>query len=335
MQFSNVSILGDGAMGTACALQLAQRPHPPRVILWSARAKHGLRLQAERENLTYLPGPKIPPAVHLTIDLDEALSTADLLIVAVPMTYLRATLEPLQSRLRRAKAPLAHVVKGIEVGTFLRPSQLLLELFGTRLVGVISGPGHAEEIVRGQPTSLVVASSEPAFAEAIQRLFSGRRFRLYTNGDLIGVEMAGALKNIIALAAGVTDGLGFGDNAKAALMTRALVEMARFGVAHQGRLETFYGLAGVGDLITTCFSPHGRNRWVGEQIGRGRRLDEVLASTSKVAEGVQTVRSVQARARELRLEMPLTNEVFQMLFEGKPPLQALEDLMARELKSEA
>lgn len=337
MNAVRVAVLGDGAMGTACALLLARQPAAHAVALWSAREENGRLLQAHRENVRLLPGVEIPPQVLLTTDLDEALAGAELLIAAVPMVYLRGTLAPHHARLRKlaAAVPVVSVIKGLEIESFERPSEALAELLGPRPMLAMSGPGHAEEIVRGQPTSLVVAGTDADLAQRVQQLFSNPRFRLYTNRDLLGVELAGALKNVIALAAGVSDGLGFGDNAKSALMTRALVEMTRFGVSLGAQQATFFGLAGLGDLIATCVSPHGRNRWVGEQLGRGRALPEILASTTKVAEGVFTAKSVWPRAQMLGLEMPITAEVYRMLYEGKPPLRAVEDLMQRDLKSEA
>jgi len=330
---TKIAVLGDGAMGTACALHLAQRPGR-QVVLWSAREENGRLLQQHRENLRLLPGIPIPPAVFLTMDLSEALRAADLIIWAVPTVYLRATLSPWSSLLRQVATPAVSVAKGIEVGTFRRPSEIILELTGPRPLAVMSGPGHAEEIARGLPTSLVVASSDADLARQTQTLFSDHRFRLYTNADLVGVEIAGALKNVIALAAGISDGLGFGDNAKAALLTRALVEMVRFGEAHGGRRATFFGLAGIGDLITTCVSPHGRNRAVGIRLGRGEPLADILASMRQVAEGVYTTRSVHDRTQALGLEMPISTAVYQVLYENKPALQAVQDLMLRDLKSE-
>jgi glycerol-3-phosphate dehydrogenase (NAD(P)+) len=331
---TRVTVLGDGAMGTACALVLAAQPASHAVTLWSARADNGRLLQQHRENIHLLPGVKIPPQVRLTMNLEEALLGAELLVAAIPMVYLRATLAPLAGHFRGSQAPIVSVIKGIEVETFRRASEILVELLGPRPVAVMSGPGHAEEIVRGQPTSLVVASADLELARRVQQLFSSARFRLYTNSDVLGVELGGALKNVIAIGAGVCDGLGFGDNAKAALITRALVEMIRFGVAHGAQKGTFFGLAGIGDLITTCVSRHGRNRWVGEEIGKGRALAEILASTAKVAEGVYTAKSIYPRAQKLGLDMPLSTEVYRMLYEGKPPPRAVEDLMARDLKSE-
>lgn len=334
MSARRVAVLGDGAMGTACALVLAQQPAGHDVRLFSAREENGRILQDHRENLKLLPGIKIPPQIKLTMNLAEALEGADLWVAAVPMIYLRPTLTPLTKLFPAQPIPIVSVIKGLEIDTGKRASEVLVELLGARPVLAMSGPGHAEEIVRGQPTSLVVAGVSADLCRQVQELFSTPRFRLYTNSDLVGVELAGALKNVIALAAGVCDGLGFGDNAKSALITRSLVEMVRFGTALGAQPGTFYGLAGIGDLITTCVSPHGRNRWVGEQLGRGRKLDEILGSTNKVAEGVYTVKSVHITAQYRGLDLPITRQVYRMLYEGVPPLQAVEELMQRGLKEE-
>ncbi len=330
---TSIAVLGDGAMGTACALLLAKKPEHC-VTLWSAREDNGRLLQAKRENVHLLPGIPIPPDIHLTMDIEAALQQAELVVVAIPTIYLRATLSLVAPYLRHRPQPIVSTVKGLEAETFLRPTEIMLQELGARPMAVMSGPGHAEEMARGKPTSLVVASQVEELAVWVQKLFSNERFRLYTNNDVIGIELAAALKNVIAIAAGISDGLGFGDNAKSALMTRALVEMIRFGLAHHAERSTFFGLAGIGDLITTCISPHGRNRWVGEQIGLGFSLDQVLAKMVKVAEGVNTVRGVYQLAQSQGLEMPISTEVYRVLYENKSPLLAVEDLMLRHLKSE-
>jgi glycerol-3-phosphate dehydrogenase (NAD(P)+) len=226
------------------------------------------------------------------------------------------------------------VVKGIENHTFDRPSQIIVETLGVRPLAVLSGPSHAEEIARGLPASVVVAGSSAELNQVIQEWLSHQAFRIYTNPDAVGVELAGALKNILGIAAGICDGLGFGDNAKASLLTRGLVEITRLGIVLGGRQSTFYGLAGVGDLVTTCYSPFGRNRAVGERIGRGETLEQILADMVNVAEGVSTTRSVHALARIRGVEMPITAELHQVLFEGKSPKVAVYDLMVRLPKVE-
>jgi glycerol-3-phosphate dehydrogenase (NAD(P)+) len=253
--------------------------------------------------------------------------------VAIPSSFLRQTLATLAERMPLG-VPVLSVVKGIENVSLSRPSRIVVELLGDRPVSVLSGPSHAEEIARGLPESVVVGGEDAALNASVSEALNHASFRVYTNPDLVGVELAGALKNILGLAAGICDGLGFGDNAKAALLTRGLVEMARFAVALGGREETFRGLAGIGDVITTCFSPFGRNRSVGERIGRGESLESILAEMVNVAEGVPTSRSVHEMARLKGIPMPITDEVYAILFEGKPPRAAVSDLMLRDPKGE-
>jgi glycerol-3-phosphate dehydrogenase (NAD(P)+) len=328
------AVLGAGAWGTALAVVLAARGGH-RVRLWSARPESGRRLQETRENSRLLPGVAIPAAVELTTDAAVASAGADVWVSAIPTAHLRPTLERLRAELGAQAPPLVvSVTKGIEPGSFRRPTEVLAEVLGATQLVVLSGPSHAEEVSRGLPTSVVAASDEPELALRVQRDFATERFRVYTNLDPVGVELAGALKNVIGLAAGVCDGLGYGDNAKSALLTRGLAEMTRFGVALGAEAATFAGLAGLGDLITTCFSRHGRNRQVGERLGRGERLDDVLAGLSMVVEGVGTARAVHERAARMGLDLPITEAVYRVLYEGKAPARAVADLMLRELKGE-
>ena len=328
------TILGAGAWGTAVALVLAQKPRH-RVTLWGARPDNVRLLQERRENVRLLPGVPIPPSVTLTDNVRAATADADLLVTAIPTVHLRPTLKRIAPELPDGR-PVLSLTKGLEIDTFLRPSEVIQQTLGEREVAVLSGPSHAEEVSRGQPASLVVAGRDLDLLAAVQKEFSTDRFRVYTNLDVVGVELAGALKNVIGIAAGIGQGLGFGDNARSALLTRGLVEMARFGVALGAESkETFYGLAGVGDLITTCMSPHGRNRSVGERLAKGEKLAELLKGMAMVAEGVTTTRSVHARARQMGIPMPITTEVYRVLYEGKDPRQAVNDLMLREPKREA
>ncbi|MCE9534376.1 MAG: NAD(P)-dependent glycerol-3-phosphate dehydrogenase, partial [Planctomycetes bacterium] len=250
-----------------------------------------------------------------------------------PTVHLRTTLTRFRG-LCRADQAIVSLTKGIEIDTFRRPSEIIREVLGSERVAVLSGPSHAEEVCRGMPTSLVVASTDVSLALDVQKRFMSERFRVYTSPDIVGVEISGALKNVIGIAAGIGDGLGFGDNAKSALMTRGLIEMARFGGALGADHSTFYGLAGMGDLITTCMSPHGRNRRVGERLGKGERLTEILASTPMVAEGVTTARSVHECTSSRGLVMPIMTVVYQVLYEDKPPLAAVTELMTRLPRSE-
>lgn len=246
----------------------------------------------------------------------------------MPTVHLRVTLERFRD-LVAPGVPVVSLTKGMELGSSRRPSEVIVEVLGERPVAALSGPSHAEEVARGMPCSVVVAGPDDGLTARVQQLCSTDRFRVYSNRDLVGVEVAGALKNVVAVAAGGCDGLGFGDNAKAALLTRGLVEMARFGVALAARRDTFDGLAGLGDLITTCTSTHGRNRRVGEQLGRGRCLADVLADTPMVAEGVPSARSIHERAAVLGIDMPITAAVYGVCHEGRSPHAVFEELMRR------
>jgi glycerol-3-phosphate dehydrogenase (NAD(P)+) len=331
------TILGDGAWGTATGILLAANPDH-RVSLWSARDENARLLRERRENVVYLPGVPVPNEIELTTDLDQALAGADLLIVAIPTVYMRQTLQRIASTVSRiASAPQVPVVslaKGLEIVTFMRPTEIIRQTLNINQLAALSGPSHAEEVSRGLPTSVVVASTDTELARWIQDRFSTARFRVYTNTDIVGVELAGALKNIIGIAAGICDGLGFGDNAKAALLTRGLVEIARFGTALGARRETYYGLTGIGDLITTCISPHGRNRHVGERLAKGQKLHEIQATMKMVAEGIYTTKSVHDEAVQMGISMPITTEIYRVLYESKSPLDAVNDLMLREPTSE-
>lgn len=327
------AVLGDGAWGTAIALLLAVRADH-RVTLWSAREENGRILRERRENIHLLPGVPIPQAVELTTDVNRAVSGAELCVVAIPTAYLRETLQRVAAAKPAASCAVLSLTKGLENGTFLRPTEIVQQVLGSQRLAVLSGPSHAEEVSRGMPTTVVAASADWELANWIQQRFSTERFRVYTNLDIVGVELGGALKNIIGIAAGICDGLGFGDNAKAALLTRGLVEIARFGVALGAEHQTFFGLAGLGDLVTTCISRHGRNRHVGERLARGEKLPQILASMKMVAEGVYTTRSVHDKAGRMGIDMPITAEVHRVLYEDKDPATAVKDLMVRELRGE-
>jgi len=325
------AVLGSGGWGTAVALLLAQKPDHA-VRLWSAHPESAKKLIETRENARLLPGVAIPDSVRITADENEAVQNADCWITAIPTAYLRDTLARF-ARLRSRDVPVISLTKGIEAHTFRRPTEIVGELLGTANVAVLSGPSHAEEVARGLPTSVVLAAADATLAAWAQERFGTDRFRVYTNADCVGVELAGALKNVIGIAGGICDGLGFGDNAKAALLTRGVVEMTRFGVAHGAEAATFAGLAGVGDLIATCFSPHGRNRRVGYRLGKGEPLADVLAGP-QVAEGVYTSRAVFERVTKLELDAPIMTAVYHVMHEGKSPLAAVQELMTRTQKRE-
>jgi glycerol-3-phosphate dehydrogenase (NAD(P)+) len=318
-------------MGTALALLFSKTVRS--VSLWARRPEHAAELARTRENVRHLPGIVLPESVVVTPNACDATSGADLIVAAIPSAFLRATLQELTERIPQG-IPVLSVVKGIENATFARPSQIIVATLGPRAVGVLSGPSHAEELAQGLPASVVVAGPDETLNRAVRDTLNQGLFRVYTNPDALGVELAGALKNILGIAAGICDGLGFGDNAKAALLTRGLVEITRFAVSLGAQPATFYGLAGVGDLITTCYSPFGRNRAVGDRIGRGEHPDKVLAGMVNVAEGVPTTRSVHDQARQRGIEMPITDEVHQILFHAKPPRAAVTDLMLRNPRDE-
>jgi glycerol-3-phosphate dehydrogenase (NAD(P)+) len=324
------AVLGAGAWGTAVAVHLAKLGNAVR--LWAARAESAARLVETRENTRLLPGVRIPDEVRITADPRAAAEGSDTWIVAVPTAFLRVNVGRFVSFVTPAVRCVS-LTKGIENGSFLRPTEIVAEILGPRTVAALSGPSHAEEMALGLPTSVVVASSDLDFATEVQSAFGTPRFRVYTNRDLVGVELGGALKNVLGIAAGICDGLQFGDNAKAALLTRSIVEMTRFGVAHGADAATFAGLAGVGDLITTCFSKHGRNRRVGERLGRGEKLADILAGP-QVAEGVYTARSVNERRLAMDLDTPIMSAVYAVLYEDKPPLVAVEELMTRQMREE-
>lgn len=319
-------------MATACSILLTEQADQ-EVSIWVRDAERARELAQTRENRRLLPGVKIPDRIQITSDIDEAVRKSDFLVAAIPSQFLRATLTTLSPHLKLHR-PVISVIKGIENDTFMRPSEVITETLGSRTVVALSGPSHAEEIARRLPASVVAASGDVALARKVQQMFSTDRFRIYTNPDLIGVELAGALKNVIAIAAGICDGLEFGDNAKSALMTRGIVEMSRFGAVFGAEPSTFTGLAGIGDLITTCISPFGRNRQVGERLGQGEKLQAILASMNAVAEGVSTTRAVHDMTEERGVEMPITSQVHAVLFEGKSPLDATSDLMLRPPREE-
>jgi glycerol-3-phosphate dehydrogenase (NAD(P)+) len=327
------AVLGDGAWGTAVALLLAQHA-THRVRLWSAREENGRLLARHRENVHLLPGVPIPEAIELTLDVRRAVAGADVWVSAIPTAYLRQTLTRIVGELDAGAArgvPVVSLSKGIENGTFRRPSEILSEILGVERVAVLSGPSHAEEVSRGLPTSVVAASFDHELAALVQKHFRAGHFRVYTNLDPVGVEMAGALKNVIAIAAGACETLGYGDNALSALITRGLAEMMRFGVAHGADASTFAGLAGLGDLITTCVSKHGRNRDVGRRLAVGETLPAIrTAMNSKVAEGVSTTKAVHDRGKLMGLELPITEQVYRVLYEDKNPREAVNDLMERK-----
>jgi glycerol-3-phosphate dehydrogenase (NAD(P)+) len=326
-----ITIIGDGAMGMVCALLLSSNGH--RVRIWGAFPADIELLRSARENPRRLPHARLPDAIELTADDTHAFADTNLVICAVPTQHLRTVWTRLKPHFP-ASVPVVSCAKGIETSSLLRPTQIIAEVLGPAVaLCALSGPNIAAEIARQLPATAVAAAAAP-LTQRVQTAFSNRTFRVYTNDDVIGVEIAGAVKNIIALAAGMVDGLGLGCNAKAALLTRGLVEITRLGVAMGAREETFYGLAGLGDLVTTCISLDGRNRSTGEQLGKGRTLQEVLAGTASVVEGVPTTQAVRDLARRHKIEVPITEAVHAILFENVRPADALTQLMTRQSRAE-
>ncbi|MFK7741495.1 MAG: NAD(P)H-dependent glycerol-3-phosphate dehydrogenase [Planctomycetota bacterium] len=327
-----IAILGNGGFGTAMALTLERRGHA--VSLWGHDAAYTASIAASRENPRYLSGVRLPDAIRVSSDASAVLDRAGCVLVAVPTQHVRGVFGELRDRLP-ATAPVVSLAKGLEQSTGARPSEILAELLGSdERVFVLSGPSHAEEIAHGQPTTVVVAGRDDEVLSSLQGELQTDRFRVYRNQDLLGVELCGALKNVMALAAGIADGLGYGDNAKAAILSRGLVEMQRYGLACGADPHTFFGLAGVGDLAVTAFSKHGRNRAFGERLGKGETLEQALQSSPKVAEGVWTARVVAAAAAKRSCEMPIATAVARVLYEGLAPEHAVRELMERDPKAE-
>lgn len=324
-----IAVLGAGAWGTALAIAFAARH---QVILWARDAQRVEDMAHRRENRRYLPDCPFPSNLRLTADFRAALAAADLAILAAPLAGLRFLLEQLKAG--APALPFLWVCKGLEAGSGLLPHQVVADVMGDAACGVLTGPSFALEVARGLPTAITLASSDAAFAETTAQRLHGGNLRIYANHDLIGAEVGGAVKNVLAIATGICDGLGLGLNARAALITRGLVEITRFGEALGARRETFTGLAGMGDLILTCTGELSRNRRVGLLLAEGKALPEIAAELGHVAEGVPAAREVARRAAELGIDMPITRAVTAVLDGRITPRAAVEQLMAREAKSE-
>jgi glycerol-3-phosphate dehydrogenase (NAD(P)+) len=328
-----VAVLGDGAWGTAVALVLVGNGH--RTTLWGPFPDYLGEIRKVRENVRFLPGVALSAGLELEPDMAVAVADAELLVLASPAQYLRGTLGALRPHHDPRRHRLVNLAKGIEVATRRRMSEVCREVLGSCRYAVLSGPSHAEEVARDKPTAVVVAAADPADADFAQGALMSESFRVYTSDDVTGAELGGSLKNVFAIAAGMVDGMGLGDNPKAALMTRGIAEMARLGGALGGRPETFSGLSGIGDLIVTCCSGHSRNRHVGEELGRGKALAEILAAMGMaVAEGVPTAEAAHALAMAAGVDAPIIREIHAVLHQGKPPRLALRDLMARPARPE-
>ncbi len=326
-----ILVVGNGGWGTALAILLHKKGL--NVSLWGHSAEYVEYLKEKRENTKFLKGIRIPDDLTLTSDLKSAADNVSLIVSATPSLYLRDVISELKLYYKSG-TKIVSLTKGIENGTWMRAGEVIADILGEQPIAILSGPSHAEEVARELPTTVVVAAKDEEFAKETQNIFLTDRFRVYTNSDVLGVELGGATKNVIAIAAGICAGLKFGDNTKAALLTRGLAEAKRLGAAMGAEEETFNGLAGIGDLITTCFSPFGRNLRFGEQIGRGKKLNEILESMDQVAEGVMTTKSVVTLADKFNVDMPITRETYNILFEGKDPLVAVNDLMMRAPKPE-
>jgi glycerol-3-phosphate dehydrogenase (NAD(P)+) len=334
--FENIAIIGDGGMGTVLGMLLVGKGIPAKI--WGYDRRQLEQIAKNRENKKFLPGYKLPKELEFEHDDKRAISGADLIVSAVPCQYMRQVWNRLKEHVSEC-VPIVSVAKGIENDTLLRPTEILAEILqcdqNDRLA-VLSGPTIADELARKLPATACSASRNESLAKELQHTFSDKIgwFRVYTNTDIVGVELAGAMKNVIAIAAGIIDGAGAGDNAKAALLTRGLAEIKRLGIMMGARPQTFSGLTGLGDLVTTCISPTGRNRSFGERIGKGQTIEQARGATESVVEGIATCESVIALAERYSVEMPITQAIYQVLFENKPVQTAIAGLMKRRLKAE-
>jgi glycerol-3-phosphate dehydrogenase (NAD(P)+) len=330
MRIVNTTIIGAGGWGTALAGLWAKNGR--KIVLWGHNADRIARMQKTRENSDYLPGLQLPDSVCITSELSDCVD-ADLIVLATPSTALRNIAADL-AKVIGLTPVLLSCTKGIEHGSGMRMTEILRETFPENKIAVLSGPNLATEVARDLPTATVIACDDGDCAASLQTALGSPRFRIYTSLDVVSIELGGALKNVFAIAAGISDGLELGDNAKAALVTRSLAELVRFGVAMGGTANTFYGLSGAGDLILTCYSERSRNHSVGKRLGRGELLPEVTASMKMVAEGIPTARSAWECARRLNIATPITDQVYSILYKQKQPAVALEELLKREPKPE-
>ena len=329
---AKISVLGAGSWGTALSLLLHNNGH--EVILWSIIEDEVKMLQQKRQHESKLPGVKLPDEMEITSDLSYSVKDRDVLILAVPSPFTRSTAHSMRELVRDGQI-LVNVAKGIEESTLMTLSEIIEQEIPQADVAVLSGPSHAEEVGRGLPTTCVVSARSRKTAEYLQGIFMSPVFRVYTSPDILGVELGGSLKNVIALAAGTADGLGYGDNTKAALITRGIAEIARLGIQMGARFETLYGLSGMGDLIVTCASVHSRNRKAGYLMGQGYTMEEAMKEVQMVVEGVYSAKAAKQLAEKYQVEMPIAEEVNKVLFEGKSAKAAVMDLMLRDKKVEA
>ncbi|MCM1121069.1 MAG: NAD(P)H-dependent glycerol-3-phosphate dehydrogenase [Eubacterium sp.] len=328
---ADIGVIGAGSWGTALALLLYQNGH--RVTVWSIMEAEIEMLQNEREHKEKLPGVKLPQDMEFTTDLQAAVTGKDVLVLAVPSPFTRSTSHNMQPYIQEGQL-IINVAKGIEENTLLTLSQIIEEEIPQAEVAVLSGPSHAEEVGRGIPTTIVVGAKKKATAEYLQNIFMNEVFRVYISPDILGIELGAALKNVVALAAGIADGLGYGDNTKAALITRGITEIGRLGVAMGGKLETFCGLTGIGDLIVTCASMHSRNRRAGILIGKGYTMQQAMDEVKMVVEGVYSAKAAMGLAEKYGIQLPIIEQVNAILFEGQPADEAVRNLMLRDKKIE-
>ena len=328
---ADIGVIGAGSWGTALALLLFQNGH--HVTVWSIMEAEIEMLQNEREHKEKLPGVKLPQDMEFTTDLQAAVTGKDVLVLAVPSPFTRSTSHNMQPYIQEGQL-IINVAKGIEENTLLTLSQIIEEEIPQAEVAVLSGPSHAEEVGRGIPTTIVVGAKKKATAEYLQNIFMNEVFRVYISPDILGIELGAALKNVVALAAGIADGLGYGDNTKAALITRGITEIGRLGVAMGGKLETFCGLTGIGDLIVTCASMHSRNRRAGILIGKGYTMQQAMDEVKMVVEGVYSAKAAMGLAEKYGIQLPIIEQVNAILFEGQPADEAVRNLMLRDKKIE-
>ena len=328
---ADISIIGAGSWGTALALLLHKNGH--HVTVWSIIESEIEMLKTEHEHKDKLPGVKLPEGMEFTTDLQTAVTDKDVLVLAVPSSYTRSTSRSMSPYVHEGQL-IINVSKGVEEKTLMTMSQIIEEELPLAEVAVLSGPSHAEEVGRGLPTTIVVGAQKKATAEYLQNIFMNEVFRVYISPDILGIELGAALKNVVALAAGIADGLGYGDNAKAALITRGITEIGRLGVAMGGKLETFCGLTGIGDLIVTCASMHSRNRRAGILIGQSYTMEQAMDEVKMVVEGVYSAKAAIGLARKYNVQLPIIEEVNAILFEGQPADESVRNLMLRDKKIE-
>ena len=329
-----IAVLGAGGWGTTLSILLHRNGH--KVTLWEYNPEYADTLREYRENFYFLPKIKIPNAIEISNDAEKSVYKKDIVLITTPTQFIRESLKSL-SQVNLKDKIIISASKGIEMNTHFLVSEIIEDVFrkiNRKTISCLSGPSHAEEVSRNIPTAVVAASEDINTAKKIQRVFSNNHLRVYTTKDLRGTEIGGALKNVIALAAGMAEGAGFGDNTKAAIMTRGMSEIMRLGLKLGAKMETFFGLSGIGDLIVTCDSKHSRNRYVGEQIGKGRTLAAILKEMKMVAEGVSTTKSAFELSRKCKTELPIVNEVYSILFSNKNPKKSTLELMTRSLKEE-